>query len=253
MSRKSSVAAVALAVALAICCAVAVATAAAQGPGPPTVSGEQTEGAGPAFTTMIQDWVAVAGGAVAVIAAIVGGFLAWRNAQIFRAKAPHVVVEHEVSHRPVGTQYVHIFVTAVLHNKSRVHVEFLDGFASIRQVKPISDTDVEVLYQQVFSLKEYDNFEWPDLDLLRHRWEEDGLLVEPGETETEVFDFVVQRDVESVAITTYFYNARVVGKLPTDLELDAVQRRKRRFRRWLRERGALGWGHTTVYDIIRPE
>ena len=251
INRKRAAAAVALAIAIAVCCTMVVESAAAQSP--PVGSGVPAESAGPALTAMVGEWIAIVGGAAAVAAAIAGGFLAWRNAQIFRAKAPHVIVEHEVSHRPVGTQYVHIFVTAVLHNKSRVHVEFLDGFATIQQVKPISDADVEVLYEQVFVNQTFMNVQWPSLGTQRHRWDRDGLLVEPGETETEVFDFVVQRDVESVAITTYFYNERVVGQLPTDIELDAVKRRERRFRRWLTERGALGWGRTTVYDIMPTE
>ena len=61
-------------------------------------------------------------------------------------------------------------------------------------------------------------YQWPPLDTLRLHWPKDGLLVEPGETETEIFDFVVQRDVRSVAITTYFYNSRVVGKIRDDVK-----------------------------------
>ena len=248
MKGKRVAATLALAVVITACCAIAAEPATAQG----SPAG-QTESANSTFTAIFQEWVAIIGGVAAVAVVIAGGVLAWRNAQIFRAKAPHVIVEHEVSHRTVGTKYVHIFVTAVLHNKSRVHVEFLDGFANIRQVKPISNADVEVLYEQVFVDQEFANVQWPLLSTLRHRWEQDGLLVEPGETETENFDFIVQRGVESVAVTTYFYNSRVVGKIPDDTELDTVKRRKRRFRRWLNERGPVGWGRASVYDIVQME
>ena len=145
---------------------------------------------------------------------------------------------------------MHIFVTALLHNSSRVHIEFLDGFASIQQVKPISDDDVESLYEKMFIQEEFANLQWISLDMLRHHWNKDGLLVEPGEMETETFDFVVQKGVESVAITTYFYNSRVVGKIPDEIELGAVARRRKRFRRWRRVGGPLGWGRTTVYDMV---
>ena len=83
------------------------------------------------ITEFVNEWLAIIGALATTAAVVVGGILAWRNSQIFRAKAPHVVITHEISHRPVGSQYVHIFVTAVLHNTSRVHIEFLDGFASI--------------------------------------------------------------------------------------------------------------------------
>ena len=201
-------------------------------------------------TALAKDWLAIFGAAVTTAAIIGGGIFTWRNAQIFRAKSPHVIISHEVSHRPVGDSYVHIFVTAILHNSSRVHIEFLDGFAAVFQVKPITDSDVEYLYQEAFSEQEYTDFQWPYLDGLRHRWDKDGLLVEPGETETEIFDFIVQRDVESVVVTTYFYNSRVVGKIPDDVALDAVQRRTRRIQRWTKEKGPLGWGRSSVYDIM---
>ena len=205
------------------------------------------------ITELVNEWLTIIG-ALATTAVVVGGAIfAWRNSQIFRAKAPHVVISHEISHRPVGSQYVHIFVTAVLHNSSRVHIEFLDGFASIQQVRPISDADVELLHAQVFVDHEVTNLQWADLALIRHQWDRDGLLVEPGEIDTETFDFVVRRDVESVAVTTYFYNARVVGKIPDETDLAIVKRRKKLFCRWLTARGPLGWGRTSVYDIVRLE
>ena len=205
------------------------------------------------ITEFVNEWLAIIGALATTAAVVGGGLFAWRNTQIFRAKAPHVVITHEISHRPVGTQYVHIFVTAVLHNSSRVHIEFLDGFVALRQVSPVADGDIERLYQQVFVAQEQGRFQWFDLDLLRHHWDQDSLLVEPGETETEIFDLVVRRDVESVAITTYFYNSRVVVQVQDNGELSEVRRRRRKLCPWRRVRGPLGWGRTTVYDILTAD
>ena len=205
------------------------------------------------ITEFVNEWLAIIGALATTAAVVGGGLFAWRNTQIFRAKAPHVVITHEISHRPVGTQYVHIFVTAVLHNSSRVHIEFLDGFVALRQVSPVAEGDIERLYQQVFVAQEQGRFQWFDLDLLRHHWDQDSLLVEPGETETEIFDLVVRRDVESVAITTYFYNSRVVVQVQDNGELSEVRRRRRKLCPWRRVRGPLGWGRTTVYNILTAD
>ena len=205
------------------------------------------------ITEFVNEWLAIIGALATTAAVVGGGLFAWRNTQIFRAKAPHVVITHEISHRPVGSQYIHIFVTAVLHNSSRVHIEFLDGFVALRQVSPVADGDIERLYQQVFVAQEQGRFQWFDLDLLRHHWDQDSLLVEPGETETEIFDLVVRRDVESVAITTYFYNSRVVVQVQDNGELSEVRRRRRKLCPWRRVRGPLGWGRTTVYDILTAD
>ncbi len=201
-------------------------------------------------TDVAKEWLPVVGVVVTAVAVVVGGVIARRNSQIFRAKAPHVIVSHEISHRQVGTRYVHIFVTAVLHNSSRVHIEFLDGFATIQQVRPVSDGDIERLYEQVFVEREQYGFQWAYLDWIRNRWGKDQLHVEPGEIETETFDFVVQRNVESVAVTTYFYNSRVVGNLSDHADLSGAQRRGRLLGRWLLAKGPLGWGRTTVYDMV---
>ena len=235
-------------IAAAVFLLAAAGPAAAQGPGSDAAGSPAS--AFDVVTEAVKDWLAIVGAAVSIVVVIGGGILARRNAQIFRARSPHVVLSHEISHRFVGDSYVHIFVTAVMHNTSRVHIEFLDGFGSIQQVKPISDDDVEYLYQQVFVDQDFGNLQWTPLDTLRLHWPKDGLLVEPGETETEIFDFVVQREMRSVAITTYFYNSRVVGKIPDAIKLDAVTRRKKRLLRWRRESGPLGWGRTSVYDIV---
>ena len=240
-----------LALVIAALCFACAGVAEAQGlaVGPAEVGGPTLAAA----TEFVKEWLAIVGALATTAAVIGGGIFAWRNGQIFRAKAPHVIISHEVSHRLVGTQYVHIFVTAVLHNSSRVHIEFLDGFATVQQVRPVTDDDVERLYEEAFLDGEFAHLQWPLLDVLRHSWNRDGLLVEPGEIETETFDFIVQKDVESVAVRTYFYNGRVVGKVPDDTDLAQVRRRRRRFWRWLTVSGPLGWGRTTVYDIVIPE
>lgn len=250
-SRRAIAVILATVVVAAVFLLAAVEPAGAQGPDPDAEGSR--ESTFDVFTSMVKDWLAIVGAALSIVVLIGGGILARRNAQIFRAKSPHVVISHEVSHRPIGDSYVHIFVTAVLHNSSRVHIEFLDGFAVIFQVSPATDDDVESLYEEVFNTQQFANVQWPYLDGVRHRWDKDGLLVEPGETETEIFDFIVGRDVQSVIISTYFYNSRVVGKIPVDMELDAVQRRKRKFRRWMIEQGPLGWGRVSVYDMIDDE
>ena len=108
---------------IAVCCIGLVGPAAAQGQETDSGKTDQSETGG--FGTQIRQWLPAIGSGATALAVVIGGVLAWRNAQIFRAKAPHIVIRHEISHRPLGTQYVHIFVTAILHNSSRVHVEFL--------------------------------------------------------------------------------------------------------------------------------
>ena len=172
------------------------------------------------------------------------------SALYIRARAPHVTISHEVSHRFVGTEYVHIAVTAILHNRSRVNIEFRDGLFIIQQIAPSLDEDVEELYASVFLDHEHEDLQWPTLEQARRAWDEDELIVEPRESETETFEFIVSTDVESIVITTYFYNSRVLGKIPDDIELRDAPRLRGKLRRWREVRGPRGWSRTTVYDIL---
>ena len=73
-------------------------------------------------------------GAVAVI--FVGGALAYQRLQIFRTFEPHLSISQEISHRFVGEDYLHLVVTADLHNNSKVKVELREAFFSLLVVAP---------------------------------------------------------------------------------------------------------------------
>ena len=248
---RSAVMATLVVAATAACLAGPAGTASLQGPESDQSPHGGSERAAPASVTdRLKDGSTIAQAVATVVAIGVGGLFAWRNAQIFRARAPHVTISHEVSHRFVGTEYVHIAVTAILHNRSRVNIEFRDGLFIIQQIAPSLDEDVEELYASVFLDHEHEDLQWPTLEQARRTWDEDELIVEPRESETETFEFIVSTDVESIVITSYFYNSRVLGKIPDDIELREAPRLHGKLRRWRDVRGPRGWSRTTVYDIL---
>ena len=167
---------------------------------------------------------------VTAAAIVIGGLLALRRFQVFRNLEPHLTITHEIGHRRVGSHYVHLDVTATLHNTSRVHVALRDGDFVLQQVSPVSDEEVERLHFEVFESREPKSLEWPTLDELYRQWNEGELVVEPGETHHESIEFLVPDDVECVVIYTYFYN-------PTHRPGSG---------------SAHGWSASTVYDIVSP-
>ena len=91
--------------------------------------------------------------AVATVAAIViVGVFAWRNLWWLRTFQPHITITHSVSHRPVGTQYIHLAVVATLYNSSRVKVEIQEGVFQLAQVSPIEDDQLLSMYRSAFPL-----------------------------------------------------------------------------------------------------
>ena len=153
----------------------------------------------------------------------------------------------------LSDEYVYIAVTATLHNTSRVNIEFLNGYSRIQQVTPIEREEIESLYGESFQAQYSGYFQWPTLDYHAAGWEKDGLTVEPEEKETQTFEFIVSREVESVIITTYFYNSRVVGKIPIGSDPSSAPRLKGKLLWWREVKGPRGWDRISSYTIPRNE
>ena len=83
-------------------------------------------------------------GYVTVVAIMAGGAFAIYRLRIFRTLEPHIAVSHTMSYRVVGDSYVHIFVTAVLHNGSRVEVGIQEATFALQMISPMTDFAVEV-------------------------------------------------------------------------------------------------------------
>jgi hypothetical protein len=165
-------------------------------------------------------------GAVTVIS--VGGVFAYWRLQIFRTFEPHLTITHEVSHRFIGDSYTHIAVTAHLHNSSKVKIELRSAFFSLQMIAPVTDAEIERLFEETFVEKEESDIQWTTLAEIRREWIENELIIEPSESHQEACEFIVSSGVESAVIYTYFYN-------PASSQ---------------NTQSADGWSATTVHDIV---
>ena len=153
-----------------------------------------------------KDLAAIVQSIVTVVAIVGGGAFAYYKLQIFRVFEPHLTISHEVSHRYMGDSYVHIAVTATLHNSSRVKMELRKGFFLLQQLSPLRDEDIEPLYEQVFEDQDYEHIQWPTLEEVEREFGEGDLIVEPGESHPETIEYILPRWHKSVMVYTYFYN-----------------------------------------------
>ena len=159
-------------------------------------------------------------------AVVIGGVFALYKLQIFRDFEPHLTVSQEVSHRFVGDEHAHIETTVTLHNSSRVKIEVRKGLFRLQQISPTSDKEIRELNSKVFVDKEYKHLQWPTLWEVDQNWDANGLIVEPGESHHETYEFIVPREVTSILVYAYFYNLRF-PKSPAE-----------------------GWGRATVHDMM---
>ena len=100
--------------------------------------------------TNAKDKVVIVQSVITSAAILIGGAFALFKLQLFRDFQPHLTISNAVSHRHIGESYVHIDVTATLHNSSKVKMELREGFFRLQQIAPILDEDIETLYAQVF-------------------------------------------------------------------------------------------------------
>ena len=174
-----------------------------------------------------QGWADIFQSLVTILAIIVGGIFALFKLQAFRDFDPHLTISHKVSHRPIGDGYLHIDVTATLHNSSKVRVEIRKGVLLLQRISPTSDTEIERLFEQTFVRNEKRSLQWPTLYDVDSVWDKGELTVEPGESHHETIEFIISTDVESVIIYTYFSNSRFRQSSPSPK----------------------GWAASTIYDI----
>ena len=174
----------------------------------------------------LKDAAAVVQALITAAAIGIGGAFAWFKLQIFRDLTPHLTITHEVAHRIISPSYALIDVTVVLHNGSKVHVELREAIFRLQKVSPLSDEDVEELYDEVYANEEPVRARWPKLSEVERSWVEGELIVEPGESHRESCDFIVSTDVAAALVYTFFHN-------PSFQEGGDMAR---------------GWGATTVYD-----
>lgn len=173
---------------------------------------------------------------VAAVAIVIGAIFAYDRLQLFRTFYPHLTIEHTVFHRSLSESYIHIDVTVVMHNSSRVQVEIRESFALVQEVAPISNNEAGTLRDKAWAEEEDPTFLWPIVGRLTRKWDPNELIVEPGERHSETFEFIIDkagvyidpdRPVRTVLIYTYFKNE---GRQSNSVS-------------------AKGWAATTVYDI----
>ena len=158
-------------------------------------------------------------------AVVVGSTLAAVRLGLFREFEPHVVVEHEVSHRSVSESYVHVSCAVTIRNTSKVAVRISRADFVLFSASLFDDKGIEILHDRDFDTPPGGQFQWPTLDSFVRDWGGDGLVIEPGSVVVETSEFIVGREITSLIVYSHFENR---NRRPT----------------------SRGWYATTFYDLI---
>lgn len=175
----------------------------------------------------LKDLAAVMQAVVTMAAIIYAGIVAAAKLEVFRDFEPHLTISHQVNHRAVGDSYVHIDVTATLHNSSKVKVELREGSFHIQEIAPVLDDQEleERLAAREFIAADGSFVQWPIIGEFSCAWGNYNLVVEPGQIVRETVEFVISKETKTVVVRSVFHNLKPTAGTPQ------------------------GWRTATVYDM----
>ena len=168
------------------------------------------------------DWANIVLALVTIIAILFGGLFAAVKFDLFRDFEPHLSISHTINQRRLGGGYIHLDVEAIMHNNSKVKVELGDGYFLLQQIFPVA-AEVDFLGDNLLYPP------WPILDEKSFSLGDYDIVLEPGQSLQEVFQFMIPDHVETLLIHYVLFDSASPGD---------------------RSRG---WGITEVYDIIASE
>lgn len=135
-----------------------------------------------------------------------------------RQKFPRASVSHTVSHKSIVRGRILIHVDMVLTNLGQVLLEVVFAKAVVSQVLPLHPTVRRLIVSRSDPVPTgHTEIQWPKIASREVRFERAECEVEPGETQSFQFDFVVESQLRTLEVYSYVSN---ITKRDRDLAWD---------------------------------
>lgn len=152
---------------------------------------------------------------VTVMAIGVGGVWAFYKLEIFREFEPHLTITQEASHRKFGGNYVYVSVDVSLANSSKVAIRIKDASFWMQEVAPLENKHVEKLYRDFLDQPKTDKYiTFPTLEKFDREWGSDEFVIEPGESSTDRYEFIIANRYDTVALGAFFADSTKKSRDP---------------------------------------
>lgn len=156
---------------------------------------------------------------VETMAIIVAGVWAYERFIKGRADHPYPKIQHRIEHFELGKGIVYLSVFVTLTNEGKTKLDLRDGKVHIRQVSPMPGRIKDLFEKSVKDGKsiEVRNGKIPGLFIdsgQRIGWDTLGArdwgrttkrkpIIEPGQTKEFQFDFLIEENINVIAIISY--------------------------------------------------
>ena len=144
----------------------------------------------------VRDIVSIVQSSVTALAIAGGALFAVVKLQAFRDFEPHLTVKHEISHRLIGSSYIHVGVNVFLHNSSKVVIKLQRGEYLLQRISPITDVQIEELFIQLEDDDELDDDELDDDELDDDETDDDDELDDDELDDDELDDDELDDDLD---------------------------------------------------------
>lgn len=144
-----------------------------------------------------------------------------------RQKYPSANISQGITYREITADKLWVRVTVTLQNTGKVLLSLVSGVSWIQQVAPL-DAEISEKIKNVEDPVSQGGSEiiWPLVEERKLSWGKGEREIEPSESDQIYFDFVVDSDLRTIVVYSYFTNVK-------------------KFRR----RKGLGWQIARVYDL----
>ena len=139
---------------------------------------------------------------------VVGGGYALYKLGVFRDLKPHLSLEHSVTHRPVGDDYIHIAMQVSLLNTSKVAVSITEAICVVQQIAPLSNREIETLYDETFVSNNEIDIQWPLLNQYQKTRPVNELIIEPQGRHVDYYETHISKDIATNLVSTRYNNAK---------------------------------------------
>jgi hypothetical protein len=174
----------------------------------------------------VKDLAAIAQAVATVAAIIVGGVWSYMLFVRTRQRYPRAKIDHYITHRIMSGSNVLVHVGVTISNKGDVLLSLISAQTRIQQVLPVNAEIMDSISEGRDPVPKGEReIEWPLIGSSRKStWEPGKREIEPGESETIYYDFIIESGIQAIEVYSYFGNASKPER-------------------------AIGWNLTTLYDI----
>lgn len=156
----------------------------------------------------IKDVADIVQALITSLALIIGGLWSYQLFVRKRQRFPRAKIEHRVTQRAVSAGATLLTIDIIISNPGDVLLSLVEGKIEVRQALPPGTNFLQMLTGSQLTIGRRVEFvDWPALFSYSEDWSGKHIVeIEPGESEQMLYTLLVQAEVKTIYIASFFRN-----------------------------------------------